>query len=63
MCSIPTELANNIGSPNYWHTLVSELMKQIPLASFEISPKDDKLVDRVARRNPKVYDGKYDLVE
>ena len=38
-------------------------MKQIPLASTEIAPTDDKLAYRVAQYNPKVYDGKYDLVE
>jgi len=27
MSSIPPELANNIGDPNYWPTLVSELTK------------------------------------
>lgn len=27
MPPIPLELTNNIGNPNYWHTLVSELMK------------------------------------
>jgi len=38
-------------------------MKQIPPAPSEIPRKDDKLADRVARHNLKVYDGKYDLVE
>ena len=42
---------------------MSKLMKRIPPASSEIPPKDDILVDRVARCNHKAYDGKYDLVE
>jgi len=37
-------------------------MKQIPQVSTETPPKEDKLVDRVARRNPKVYDVTYDPV-
>ena len=37
-------------------------MKQILQVPTEIPPKDDKLADRVARCNPKVYDGNYDLV-
>ena len=38
-------------------------MKRIPPAPFDISPKDNKLTDRVARCNPNIYDGKYNLVE
>ena len=57
------ELPHNIGNPNYWQTLVFELMKQIPSAPSEISPKDDKVADRAARHNPEVYDRKYDIVE
>ena len=38
-------------------------MKQILLSPIETPPKDDKLADRVARHNPKVYDGKYDPME
>jgi len=60
---IPPELANNIENPNYWQTLVSELMKQIPLAPSKILPIDEKLSYRIARCNPKIYDAKYDLVE
>jgi len=52
--SIPSELANNIGDPNYWAALVVELIKQIPQVPTETPPEEDKLVDRVARRNPKV---------
>ena len=37
-------------------------MKQIPLVPAETPLKDDKLVDRVAQCNPKVYDGNYDPV-
>ena len=49
MSSIPTELANNIGDPNYWSALVVELMKQIPQVPTETLPKDDKLADRITR--------------
>jgi len=62
MPPIPLELANNIGDLNYWPTLVTELMKRIPHVPTETPPKDNKLADRVARRNLKVYDGNYDLV-
>jgi len=37
-------------------------MKRIPQVPAETSLKEDKLADRVARRNPKVYDGSDDLV-
>ena len=37
-------------------------MKQISQVPIEMPPKVDKLVDKVARHNPKVYDGSYDLV-
>jgi len=59
---IPSELANNIGDPNYWPALVAEFMKQIPQAPIETPPKENKLADRVAQRNPKVYDGSCDPV-
>jgi len=37
-------------------------MKRIPPPL--VSPlKEDKIADRVARRNPKNYDGKYDTAE
>jgi len=53
MPPIPPELANNIGNPNYWPTLVAELMKRIPQVPTETPTKDDKLTDMVARCNPK----------
>ena len=37
-------------------------MKRIPQVPAETPPKENKLVERVARRNPKVYDGSYDPV-
>jgi len=37
-------------------------MKRIPQVPAETPPKEDKLANRVARRNPKVYYGSYDLV-
>jgi len=37
-------------------------MKQIPQVPTETPPKEDKLADRVTRRNPKVYDGNCDPV-
>ena len=62
MPPIPSKLANNIGEPNYWPALVVELMKRIPQVPTKTPPKEDKLANRVARRNPKVYDGTYDPV-
>jgi len=62
MPPLPSELANNFGNPSYWPTLVAELMKRIPQIPVEIPPKEDKLADRVAWHNPKVYDGSYNLV-
>ena len=59
---IPSELPNNIGDTNYWLALVAELMKRISQVPIETPPKEDKLAERIARRNPKVYDGTYDLV-
>jgi len=38
-------------------------MKQIPPAPVDIPFMDDELAGRAARRNPKVYNGKYDPVE
>ena len=62
MPPISPELANNIGDSNYWPASVAELMKRIPQVLTKAPPKDDKLVDRVARCNPKVYDINYDPV-
>ena len=59
MPSIPVEFANNIRDPNFWPALVAELMKRIPQLPAETPPKDDKLANRVAWCNPKVYDGNY----
>ena len=63
MPPIRSKLANNVGDPNYQPTLVAELMKRIPQVPNETPSKDDKLADRIARCNSKVYDGNYDLVE
>ena len=57
-----SKLASNLGNPSYWPTLVAELMKRIPQVPVETPPKEDKLADKVARHNPKVYDGNYDPV-
>ena len=38
-------------------------MKWIPPVPAENPVREDPLVDRVARRNHKVYDGKYEPVE
>ena len=59
---IPPEFVNNIGALNVWSALVAKLMKRISQIPTESPPKDDKLEDRVARHNPKVYDGNYDPV-
>ena len=60
MLSIPSEIAHNIGDPNYRPILVAELMKWIPQVPTEAPSKEDKLADRLERCNPKVYDGSYD---
>jgi len=62
MQPIPSELGNNIRDPNTWPALVAELMKRIPQVPNETPLKEDKLADRVAQCNPKVYDGSYDPV-
>ena len=62
MPPLPSVLASNLGNPSYWPALVAELMKRIPQVPAETPPKEDKLADRVARRNPKVYNGSYDPV-
>jgi len=38
-------------------------MQRIPLAPAVNPPKEDKLIDKVARCNPKIYSGCYDLVD
>jgi len=60
---LPSVLASNLGNPSYCATLVAELIKRIHQLPAETPPKEDKLVDRVARCNPKVYNGSYDPVE
>jgi len=62
MPPIPLELANNIGDLNYWLALIAELMKRIPQVPTKTPPKEDKLVDRIAHCNSKVYDRTYDPV-
>ena len=62
MSPIPSKIAHNIGDPNNWPALVAELMKRIPQVPTEAPLKEDKLADRVARRNHKVYGGSYDPV-
>ena len=38
-------------------------MKRIPPVPVDIPFMDDELANRAARRNPKVYNGKYNPVE
>jgi len=59
---LPSILTSNLGNPSYWLALVAELMKRILQVPTEAPPKEDKLADRVARRNPNVYNGSYDPV-
>ena len=67
--TLALEVSSTVEDPNYWKNLVIELMKRIPPASPttpvppENSSKSDKLADRVAQCNPKVYDGNLDPVE
>jgi len=57
-----TKLGNNIRNSNYWLTLVVKLMRRIPPIPTE-NPYRDKLADRIAWCNHKVYDGKYEPAE
>ena len=63
------EASGGVEDPNYWKNLVIELMKRIPAAPLgsQVLPghplRSDKLPDRVARRNPKFYDGNLDPTE
>ena len=59
MPPIPAELTNDIGDPNYWQALVTELMKWIPQVPTETPYTVDKLAYRVAQHNPKVFYGIY----
>jgi len=66
---VALEASGSVEDSNYWKNLVIELMKMIPAAPLgsQVLPghpsRADKLADRVARRNPKVYDGNLDPVE
>jgi len=62
MPPIPFELSNNIKDPNNSQALVAELIKRIPQVPIETPHKEDKTTDRIARCNPKVYGGSYNLV-
>ena len=55
--------AKNPNDPNYWQTLVLKLLKSNPPIPLKGPAKEDKIADRVARRNPKIYDGKYDPIK
>ena len=59
MPPITLEFTNNIRDSNCW---LAELMKQISYVRTETPLKGDKLADRVARCNPKVYAGNYNPV-
>jgi len=66
-CNVPINLSTgslatlmmleNPDKPNYCQSLMFELMNRIPPIPPEISHMEDKIVDRVAYRNPKIYDG------
>ena len=49
--------------PEYWQNLIIKLMKQIPPIPPEGPTKPDDMADRVAKRNPRTCEGKYDQVE
>jgi len=67
--TVALEVSGSVEDPNYWKNWVIELMKRIPAAPSgsqvlpEYPPRSHKLADRVAQRNPKVYDGNLDPVE
>jgi len=54
------EASRDKTNPNYWR---NELMKRIPYIPHEPTPKSNKLVDRVACCNPKIYNVNSVLVE
>jgi len=56
-------MAKDPNNSIYWQALVVELMQHIPLVLLINPPKEDKLVDRVARCNPKTYCRNYDPVK
>jgi len=51
-----------LGTRTTGRPLVAELVKLIPQIPTKSPTKEDKLADRVARHNPKVFDGTYDQV-
>ena len=57
------ETSSGAVGPEYWQNLVIELMKRIPPIPPEGPTKPDDVPERVAKRNPRTYEGKYDLVE
>ena len=61
--TVPLEVTTNVKDSDYWKTLAAELMKRIPLVPVENPPKSNKLADRIAGHNPKIYDGELDPVE
>jgi len=66
---VALEASGSVKDLNYWKNLVIQLMKRIPAAPSgsqvfpEYPPRLDKLADRVALGNPKVYDENLDPVE
>jgi len=48
---------------DYRKNLVAELMKRIPPVPLKTTSKVDKLTNRLAQHNPKIYDGKFDAKE
>ena len=61
--TVVLETSSNAVGLEYWQNLIIELMKRIPPIPPEGPTKPDDVPERVAKRNPRTYEGKYDLVE
>jgi len=61
--TIVLETSSSTVGPDYWQNIIIELMKRISPIPPEGPSKPNDVADRVAKRNPRMYDGKYDLIE
>ena len=57
------ETSSSAVGPEYWQNLVIKLMKRNPPIPPKGPTKPNNAADRVAKRNPRTYEGKYDPVE
>ena len=57
------ETSSSAVGPEYWQNLVIKLMKRNPPIPPKGPTKPNNVADRVAKRNLRTYEGKYDPVE